>query len=96
MTVERHECSELAAARAQSSDLGGFTSSIEGPFLDEKGRVLLGIEEYAIVIFYCPFCGKRLSYCNSPCKEDDEIQCHKLPGHEPPHAGNGIGIRREW
>lgn len=96
MFLERHECPELAAAKVQSAGLGGFTADVEGPFKDDGGRVLLGIEEYAIVVFFCPFCGSRLSYCGDVCKEDGDFHCHKIPGHQPPHSGNGVGARREW
>lgn len=59
MKFAEHKCAELDHARKMSADLGGFTAGIESPIMDEKGRVILGIEEYAVVVFYCPFCGNR-------------------------------------
>lgn len=96
MEIDRHECQGLTIAREKSVGLGGYTASVEGPFQDESGRVIFGLEEYAVVIFYCPFCGRRLAYCNVQCPDDPKISCHGLPGHERKHVGNGVGIRREW
>lgn len=62
--MENHECPELIAEKAKPRDsvrdLHPDLVNIGRGISDSPEEWILGIEEYAFEIMFCPFCGKKL------------------------------------